>query len=100
MTAADVLRDAAALVREGWCQNTCARDRDGMPIGDMLRAHKGHMVAAFLAPGDGSAGEVWIAEARPMWEDPSAAAPVVTVSGPSPAAAIDELGRRLAEAGT
>lgn len=70
-----------------------------LSVGDVLRAHKAHAVECFLAPGDGSAGEVWVAEAWLTDDDPFEGRNSVRVSGPSPEAAIDMLGHKLAEAG-
>lgn len=70
-----------------------------LSIGDVLRAHKAHAVECFLAPGDGSAGEAWIAEAALLYDDPFEGRNSIRVSGPSPEAAIDRLGRMI-EAGS
>lgn len=68
-----------------------------LSIGDVLRAHKAHSVECFLAPGDGTAGEVWVAEAWLTLDDPLDGRNAVRASGPSPEAAIDQLGRKLNE---
>lgn len=59
-------------------------------VGDVLRAHPGHGVQVFLAPGDGTA-EAWVAEAWPLYDDEGERD--VRAAGETPEAAIDALSR-------
>lgn len=68
-----------------------------LTIGDVLRAHKAHAVEVFLAPGDGSVGEVWVAEAASLYDESFEVRARVAATGPSPEAAIDNLGRKFNE---